>query len=268
MRKSARRAAAGWPCSAPPIGCAILLIAGGYFGLRAMNGGGGTLVASGQPPVIKADHGPNKVAPPQQAGGDQSADGQKLIYDRVGGDPSGNERVVSSQEEPVDPSQAAQPQAQPRVILPPTGGSGPAPSPSAPAPLGAMPSASPPQAQQPSTPVPPIPPSRSACARSPCAPTARWSTARPRRCSRRRARRSRRRPASRRSVRRCRSSSYAQDDAASSSAMPANVPLPPTRVAAAPVASPTTAAPAAPAASRRGGVERLFRAGGGAAHPG
>lgn len=233
------------------IGCAILLIAGGYFGLRAMSGGGGTVVASGQPPVIKADHGPNKVAPPQPAAGDQSADGQKLIYDRVGGDPSGNERVVSSQEEPVDPSQAAQPQAaQPRVILPPTGGAGPAPSPSAPAPLGAMPSGSPqqpnaapanptepkrvrtltvradgtvvdgssaPVLQAPNTPITPAP---SAQAAAPIgAPT--------------------------------QVSSYAQDDAAS---LPANVPLPPTRMAAAPpVASPAPAAPPASDAASSGG---------------
>jgi hypothetical protein len=229
------------------IGCAILLIAGGYFGLRAMNGGGGTLVASGQPPVIKADHGPNKVAPPQAAG-DQSADGQKLIYDRVGGDPSGNERVVSSQEEPVDPSQAAQPQAQPRVILPPTGGSGPAPSPSAPAPLGAMPSGSPPQAQQPSSgSANPTEPKRvrtltvradgtvvdGSSAPVLQAPSASIAAA----------------PAPVGAPMQV--SSYAQDDG--SSAMPANVPLPPTRVAAAPVASPTTAAPAAPAAADSNG---------------
>ena len=237
------------------IGCAILLIAGGYFGLRAMNGGGGTLVASGQPPVIKADHGPNKVAPPQQAGGDQSADGQKLIYDRVGGDPSGNERVVSSQEEPVDPSQAAQPQAQPRVILPPTGGSGPAPSPSAPAPLGAMPSASPPQAQQPSSgSANPTEPKRvrtltvradgtvvdGSSAPVLQAPSASLSPA----------------PAPVGAPMQV--SSYAQDDTAASSAMPANVPLPPTRVAAAPVASPTTAAPAAPAATDAAGSNGYF----------
>ncbi|MDF2995741.1 MAG: Sporulation domain protein [Xanthobacteraceae bacterium] len=238
------------------IGCAILLIAGGYFGLRAMSGGG-TIVATGQPPVIRADQGPNKVAPPQPAGGEQTADGQKLIYDRVGGDPSGNERVVSSQEEPVDPSQAAQPQAaQPRVILPPTGGGNPAPSPSAPAPLGAMPSASPPQPQPSSAPAnstepkrvrtltvradgtvvdgssapviqppnAPIPLAPSAQAAAPIgAPT--------------------------------QVSSFAPDDA--SSTMPATVPLPPTRVAAAP-ASPSIAAPAAAAASDQASAGGYF----------
>lgn len=230
------------------IGCAILLIAGGYFGLRAMSGGGGSaLVASGQPPVIKADHGPNKVAPPQTAN-DQSADGQKLIYDRVGGDPSGNEKVVSSQEEPVDPSQAAQPQA-PRVILPPTGGS-PAPSPSAPAPLGAMPSANPPQPQPSAGSGNPTEPKRvrtltvradgtvvdgssAPAIPAPAAPMAPSPSAQ----------------AAAQLGSPMQVSSYAQDDTQSSSPMPANVPLPPTRVAAAPpVASPAPAAPAPAAA--------------------
>lgn len=239
------------------IGCAILLIAGGYFGLRAMSGGG-TVVATGQPPVIRADQGPNKVAPPQPAGGEQTADGQKLIYDRVGGDPSGNERVVSSQEEPVDPSQAAQPQAaQPRVILPPTGGGNPAPSPSAPAPLGAMPSASPPQPQPSSAPANPTEPKRVRTltvradgtvvdgssapviqppnAPIPLAPSAQAAApiGAPTQVS-----------------------SFAQDDA--SSTMPATVPLPPTRVAAAP-ASPSIAAPAAaPAASDQASAGGYF----------
>jgi hypothetical protein len=53
---------------------------------------------------------------PSQQAQEPSSDGQKLIYDRVGGSaPTGNEKVVSSEEQPVDVSQAAQPQ-QPRVI--------------------------------------------------------------------------------------------------------------------------------------------------------
>ncbi len=65
---------------------------------------------SGEPPIIKADAGPNKVAPPTQ-----SSDGSgKLIYDRVGSD-KGNERVVSREEQPVDIN--ARPGA--RVAFPP-----------------------------------------------------------------------------------------------------------------------------------------------------
>ncbi|WGD31493.1 SPOR domain-containing protein [Ancylobacter sp. WKF20] len=74
--------------------------------------------ASGEAPVIHAEQGPNKIVPSQPAP-EASSDGQKLIYDRVGGSaPTGNERVVSSEEQPVDVSQAAQPQ--PRVIQPAT----------------------------------------------------------------------------------------------------------------------------------------------------
>lgn len=228
----------------------VLLGAGaGYFGLRALTGGG-PQIAAGQPPIIKADQGPSKVAPAQPAGGDQAADGQKLIYDRVGGDPSGNERVVSSQEEPVDPSQAAQPQAvQPRVILPPTGGSGPSPSPSAPAPLGAMPSSAA-QAET-STPNPAstepkrvrtltvradgtiVDDSSAPALQAPPATVALPGSA----------------PVS----------AYAPDEATpsdtspaasmSAPSMPENVPLPPTRVAAAPAPAAATSSTAAAAAS-------------------
>lgn len=91
---------------------AAVVIAGGYM-LLARPGGGTS--SSGEPPVIRADQGPNKVVPSQQAQ-EPASDGQKLIYDRVGGSaPTGNEKVVSSEEQPVDVSQAAQPQ-QPRVI--------------------------------------------------------------------------------------------------------------------------------------------------------
>lgn len=82
----------------------------------------GSVIASGDTPVIHAEQGPNKIVP-SPATPEPATDGQKLIYDRVGGSaPTGNERVVSSEEQPVDVSQAAQPQ--PRVIQP-------APSPSA-----------------------------------------------------------------------------------------------------------------------------------------
>ncbi|MBS9476152.1 SPOR domain-containing protein [Ancylobacter radicis] len=97
-------------------------VTGVAIGYVVMSGSRGTVTTSGDAPVIHAEQGPNKIVPAQPAQ-EQGSDGQKLIYDRVGGStPTGNERVVSSEEQPVDMSQAAQPQ--PRVIQP-------APSPSA-----------------------------------------------------------------------------------------------------------------------------------------
>ncbi len=62
---------------------------------------------SGEPPIIRADAGPNKIAPPSQ-----SSDG-KPIYDRVN-DNTG-ERVVSREEQPVNLNG----QPGPRVVFPP-----------------------------------------------------------------------------------------------------------------------------------------------------
>ena len=62
---------------------------------------------SGEPPVIKADTGPTKIVPPTT----QSADGSKLIYDRIG---QGGERVVSREEQPLDVNS----KSGARVVLP------------------------------------------------------------------------------------------------------------------------------------------------------
>ncbi|MEW6257732.1 MAG: SPOR domain-containing protein [Pseudomonadota bacterium] len=73
-----------------------------------MFGGGGSSSSSSTAetaPVIKADTTPSKVAGPTPANG-QNGDGQKLIYDRVGGQP-GQERVVPREEQPMDVSAAA-----------------------------------------------------------------------------------------------------------------------------------------------------------------
>ncbi|MFG1428466.1 SPOR domain-containing protein [Roseixanthobacter glucoisosaccharinicivorans] len=76
--------------------------AGGLFAYRMMGSGGST--NSGEPPpVIKADSAPTKVAGPTPTTG---TDGQKLIYDRVGGAP-GTERVVPREEQPMDVNAAA-----------------------------------------------------------------------------------------------------------------------------------------------------------------
>ena len=104
-------------------GAVLVFIGAAALGYVLVSGPSGSSV-SGAPPVIRADQGPNKVVPNQPAA-EQTADGQKLIYDRVGGGATtGNEQVVSSEEQPVDVSQAAQPQ--PRVIqtTPSAGGAG------------------------------------------------------------------------------------------------------------------------------------------------
>ena len=64
---------------------------------------------SGEPPVIKADAGPNKVVP---AAGANDSSG-KQIYDRVGDKTA--ERMVSREEQPVDVNA----KTGPRVVFPP-----------------------------------------------------------------------------------------------------------------------------------------------------
>jgi hypothetical protein len=68
---------------------------------------------SGEPPVIKADAGPNKVVPPS-ASGSTDASG-KLIQDRLGG--AAPEKLVSREEQPVNVQDNTK--AGPRVVFPP-----------------------------------------------------------------------------------------------------------------------------------------------------
>jgi hypothetical protein len=90
---------------------AVLLLAvvgtGAAFAYRTFIGS----PRSGEPPIIKADAGPNKVMP---AGAGTDAPG-KQIYDRVGEKTA--ERVVSREEQPVDVRANAN--AGPRVVFPP-----------------------------------------------------------------------------------------------------------------------------------------------------
>jgi hypothetical protein len=65
---------------------------------------------SGEPPIIRADTGPNKVLPPTQSG-DISG---KLIQDRLTA--GGTERLVSREEQPVDLRDGT---SGPRVVFPP-----------------------------------------------------------------------------------------------------------------------------------------------------
>ena len=81
---------------------------GAAFGYRTYVGS----PRSGEPPVIKADTGPNKVIPP--GAGDSSG---KQITDRVGD--KSTERMVSREEQPVDVNARTNPNAGPRVVFPP-----------------------------------------------------------------------------------------------------------------------------------------------------
>jgi hypothetical protein len=68
---------------------------------------------SGEPPIIRADAGPNKMIPPTQSG-DTSG---KLIQDRMTGG-AGTEKLVSREEQPMDLRDGGG-QSGPRVIFPP-----------------------------------------------------------------------------------------------------------------------------------------------------
>ncbi len=83
-----------------------IVIAGtaGVFAYRMAVHGTAT-TASGGPPVIRADTAPSKIiSPPSSTPQDAQ---QKLIYDRVGGTASGNEKMLPREEQPVDVTAAA-----------------------------------------------------------------------------------------------------------------------------------------------------------------
>lgn len=88
---------------------AVLLLAvvgtGAAFAYRTFVGS----PRSGEPPVIKADAGPNKIVPATSA----SDTSGKQIYDRVGDKTA--ERMVSREEQPVDVNA----RTGPRVVFPP-----------------------------------------------------------------------------------------------------------------------------------------------------
>lgn len=80
---------------------------GAAFAYRTFMGSART----GEPPVIKAEPGPNKIVPPSATA---AADG-KPIQDRLGG--AAPERLVSREEQPVNVQDATK--AGPRVVFPP-----------------------------------------------------------------------------------------------------------------------------------------------------
>lgn len=123
--------------------------------------GSGTVSKDGQPPVISADNGPIKVQP-ANPGGAEIPNQNKQIYERAGGAPTGQTKVVSREEQPVDVQQAAR-SMPPRVVGPgtaPTALIQGTPNPLAQAPAAASPSpaaAGTTPSEQSLTPIPAVP---------------------------------------------------------------------------------------------------------------
>ncbi len=103
-----------------------LAMLGAVFGLVLIAGAGvagyrylasDTLVASGEPPLIKADASPIKIVPETSTTPTEDSAQNKLIYGRIEGGNPANANVVASSEEPVERPPAA-PRDVSRVILP------------------------------------------------------------------------------------------------------------------------------------------------------
>lgn len=75
---------------------------------------------SGEPPVIKAEAGATKIVPPSQ-----TSDASSKIVDRIGAAPSGQEQLLSREEQPVDING----RNPPRVVFPPLNQNANPPSP-------------------------------------------------------------------------------------------------------------------------------------------
>jgi sporulation related protein len=93
-----RRSRRGLAVVAGVIGLAVVGTAG-FFGYRAVFDTG-----DGQPPTIRADSAPVKVTPPGAAK-QAEPPGGKQIYERLGGPPPANERIVPREERPVELNQ-------------------------------------------------------------------------------------------------------------------------------------------------------------------
>jgi hypothetical protein len=99
------------------------------YGYRSITGS----PRSGEPPVIKAEPGANKIVPPTQ-----TADASGKIVDRIGGSSNGQERVLSREEQPIDING----RNAPRVVFPPLNQSSNPPA------FAAAPQTAPPATQQ------------------------------------------------------------------------------------------------------------------------
>ncbi len=99
---------------------AVLAVAviggGGAWAYYSFSGGGNS--SNGAPPVIQAATEPAKTVPEGSA--KDVPHQNKLIYDRVGAEPSGNAVVVNGAEEPVERPAATRPQPSRVIPLPGT----------------------------------------------------------------------------------------------------------------------------------------------------
>ncbi len=86
----------------------------GYVMLRSGTSGGGT------PPIISADAGPTKIAPPEPPAASDSSEQNKLIYDRVdsGASGAGDTKLVTQGNAPLEVPSTGTDNAISRVILP------------------------------------------------------------------------------------------------------------------------------------------------------
>jgi hypothetical protein len=101
---------------------AIALVSVGVVGVGGAAIWRGGKPADGEPRVIKAEPGPNRVQP-QNPGGTEVPDQNKQIYERAGAPKPADTKVVNRDEQPVDVQAAIR--NQPRVVFP---GGGAAPS--------------------------------------------------------------------------------------------------------------------------------------------
>jgi hypothetical protein len=93
---------------------AVLVLGGGAAALM-LRGHSGTVMASGEPPVIQADTGPAKIHP-ENPGGVEVPNQDRQIYERTAEQPA-PVKIVGHSEQPVDVAQA--PKAEPgRSIIP------------------------------------------------------------------------------------------------------------------------------------------------------
>ncbi len=76
----------------------VVVGAAGAVGFATLTGG---VRSSGEPVVVAADNRPMRVQPDPATQAQGGPDQNKLIYDRLGGTPTGNERVVPREEQPV-----------------------------------------------------------------------------------------------------------------------------------------------------------------------
>jgi hypothetical protein len=98
-----RRRLRPWLLAGAAVIAVVVVSASGLFAYRAVFG----VTNTGAPPVtIRPEAGPTKLVPGSTTKATDSGS-NKQIYDRVGGEPQGSERMVSREERPIDGSASA-----------------------------------------------------------------------------------------------------------------------------------------------------------------